>query len=166
MNVRTRAEIHVARSPEEVFDFVVEPSHFPRWLRTVAPIPGVTEVEPLDPGPQRVGSRRRITTSDGGVVVEEVLALDRPERHGYRWKKPKLPFSLLVKSGEGSWRFTPEKGGTRVEWTYTFELTTPLVYLHAKLVVLAFRRWMQRNLARIEREIDRTARDESPRARA
>ncbi len=153
MDVRTRATIEIARSPEEVFDFVADPSHFARWLRPLAPIPGVRSTEAIGEGAQRVGSRRRIAMTDGAILIEEVLVLDRPHRHAYRWEKPKLPFSLLVKSGRGDWTFAPSGTHTRVEWTYTFELTTPLAYLPGRLVVLAFRRWMRRNLARIEREL-------------
>lgn len=153
MNVSTRATIEIAGSPEEVFDFVADPFLLARWLRELAPIPGVKAAEAIGERAQRVGSRRRIAMTDGAVLIEEVLVLDRPHRHAYRWEKPKLPFSLLVRSGRGDWTFAPSAAGTRVEWTYTFELTTPLVYLPGRLVVLAFNRWMRRNLARVEPEL-------------
>jgi hypothetical protein len=85
--------------------------------------------------------------TDGSVVREEVLAWERPSRHRYRWlDPPAFPFSLLVRSGEGDWRFAPADGGTRIEWVYTFELTSPLVSPLAAALMPVFRRWMQRAL--------------------
>jgi hypothetical protein len=156
MKLSTRVEQEFARSPDEVFDLIVDPLRFPEWLKDVGPIPGVVRAEPMGEGPQKVGSKRRIETSDGGAVVEEVFALDRPRHHRYRWEKPKFPFSLIVKSGEGDWHFHPAGRGTRVEWEYTFELTSPLMYLTAKLVVVLFRRWMRVNLARVEDVLGRS----------
>ena len=44
------------------------------------------------------------------------------------------------------------------EWEAPFELPTPLVYGLARLVVFAFRRWMKKNLERIEAELELRAR--------
>ena len=67
----------------------------------------------------------------------------------YRWlKPPAFPFSLIVRHGEGDWHFSAANGGTRIDWEYTFELTSPLAWPLAAAVMLIFRRWMQRALLR------------------
>ena len=55
----------------------------------------------------------------------------------------------LVRRGEASWTFAPEGDGTRVVWHYTFELTSPLAYPVAALVMILFRRWMASGLERL-----------------
>jgi hypothetical protein len=101
-------------------------------------------------GEPKVGARRRIELTDGSVMGEELLAFERPLRHAYRWTDPPaLPLSLLVRRGTGDWTFTPEAGGTRIAWSYRFELTSPLAWPLAALVALLFRRWMAQGLAEL-----------------
>ena len=150
MDVTVRSAIHVPRPPEVVWDFAVGCENFPRFLRRLGPLPGVVEVAMLDgaaPGP---GVRRRVTMTDDSVLVEHVLELSRPTTHRYRWEGgPRPPFSLLVRSGEGSWAFAAAAGGTDVVWSYRFALTTPLVWPLAAPVLLAFRAWMARGLTNL-----------------
>ena len=148
MKLSTRARVHVPRSPEQVFDVAVR--ELPALLQKYGPIPGVDHIELLEGTTPVTGSRRRVTMTDGSVIQEEVLELTRPRRHNYRWlNRPKFPFSLIVKTAEADWIFTPESGGTTVEWTYPFPLTSPLVFLQARLAVALFKRWMQRALDRL-----------------
>lgn len=148
MKLSTRARVHVPRSPEQVFDIAVR--ELPALLQKYGPIPGVDHIEMLEGAQPVTGARRRVTMTDGSVIQEEILELTRPRRHNYRWlNKPKFPFSLIVKTAEADWVFTPESGGTTVEWTYTFTLTTPLVWPQARLAVALFKRWMQKALDRL-----------------
>jgi hypothetical protein len=49
----------------------------------------------------------------------------------------------LVRSARADWRLTPADGGTHVEWTYAFTLTSPLAWPVAyPLLTQVFRRWM------------------------
>jgi hypothetical protein len=88
------------------------------------------------------------------VLDEEIVAFDRPHRHRYRWlNRPAPPFSYLVSGGEGDWTFTADGASTRIVWSYTFELTSPLVLPLMLPVRALFRRWMQRGLERIREEL-------------
>ncbi len=154
MKVETRAEIHVPQPPEQVFDFAVACDTFPRILHKLGPLPGIVNAEMVDAPAPRLGARRRVTMSDGNVVEEELVAFERPVRHRYRWlSRLAPPFSLLVRTGEGDWTFTPSGGGTTIVWIYRFDLTTPLVYPFAALVLVLFRRWMMRGLGLIRTEL-------------
>ncbi len=156
MQMRVTAAVDIDRPVEEVYDFAVAEGTFPRIVRALGPIPGIAHVEMEGGRPLEPGARRRVRMSDGSEVREEILEVERPRRHRYRWMEPpKAPFNLLVKSGEGDWRFAPAGAGTRVEWVYTFELTTPLVYPLAAAVLALFRRWMQRGLERLREEMRR-----------
>jgi hypothetical protein len=142
---------HVVGAPtEKVFDFAVASENLPRILRGLGPIPGITSIEMLDGAALAPGARRRVRMSDGSDILEEVTALDRPRRHSYRWlNAPAAPFSLLVRRAEADWIFTASAQGTRIEWTYRFELTSPLAAPLAALVMILFKRWMRRGLERI-----------------
>jgi hypothetical protein len=150
MEIATRTEQHVPLPPEAVFDRAVACETFPRILLPLGPIPGVARAEMVGGGEPKAGAQRRIELTDGSVMGEELLAFDRPRRHAYRWlDPPALPLSLLVRRGTGDWSFTPEAGGTRIAWSYRFELTSPLAWPLAALVALLFRRWMAQGLAEL-----------------
>ena len=161
MQLEVVVSTEVDAAPERAFDFAAANEVFPRILRAYGPIPGIASIEMLDGARLAAGSRRRVLMTDGTEILEELLAYDRPQRHRYRWlNAPKPPFSLLVSRGEGDWIFRAAGSGTRIEWTYTFDLTSPLVALPAKLVLAIFKRWMQRGLD----EVARLLRDERVRA--
>ncbi len=152
MIIETRASIDIARPVEEVFDLATDLNRLPEYMTKVGPIPGVLGVEMVDGQTPRAGARRRVRMSDRSTIGEEVVSLDRPTRHGYRWlNPPALPFSLIVRGAEADWRFTPAGSGTRIDWTYRFTLSTFLVYPMAALIVALFRRWMTNALERIAR---------------
>jgi len=150
MNVSARADIEIRRAADDVFDLAASCEGFPRFIHRLGPIPGVTHAELVDAAVPKSGVRRRISTTDGNVIEEELLAFERPSRHRYRWRnRPPLPFRLLVSGAEGDWSFAPIAGGTRIVWDYRFELTSPFVYPLAAVGMALFRRWMQRALARL-----------------
>ena len=149
MRLSAHADVEIPRPAEAVFDFATSCEGFPRFILPFGPIPGIARAEMLGAAEPKAGAERRIHMSDGSIVDEEVLAYDRPSRHRYRWlKPPAFPFSLIVRSGEGDWRFHAVSGGTRVEWDYAFELTSPLAWPLAAALMGIFRRWMQRALGR------------------
>jgi uncharacterized protein YndB with AHSA1/START domain len=146
MKLSTRASVEVSRPPEAVFDVATDPARIPGLMKKLGPIPGVLGIDP------ETGSTRAVRMSDGSTMREEVTVADRPRDYRYRWlNPPKAPFSLLVRGGAADWSFRPNRGGTTVDWTYTFELTTPLVYPLAAPVILLFNRWMRAALAELAR---------------
>jgi len=150
LRIRVSAGVEVERPVAEVFDFAVAPESFARFVKPLGPIPGIVRIEMLDGAVPAPGARRRVTMSDGSEVLEEILALERPARHAYRWLgRPAAPLHLLVRGAEGEWRFAPTAHGTHVAWTYAFELTTPLAWPLAAAVAQLFRLWMQRALDRL-----------------
>jgi len=150
MNVSTRATITVRATPEAVFDLVNDPERTPDVFVAHGPIVGVTGAQVVSAGPLAEGKVRHITTADGATLTETMLTFDRACAVRYRLEGLARPFSFLVRHGDASWRFTPEEGSTRVEWTYTFELTTPLAWPLAALIVgTVFRGWMNSCLHRV-----------------
>lgn len=123
-------------------------------LRARGPFAGISKVEMHEGYTQATGAKRRIFMTDGTVLEEVILAYDPPVRHRYGWTGgAKFPFSLLVRSGTGNWDFTEEAGGTRIVWTYTFGLTSPLAYPLAIPIVRVFNGWLQQGLDAIRAHI-------------
>jgi hypothetical protein len=121
-----------------------------KLFRPRGSIAGITKAEMINGAPLAAGARRRIELSDGAVIEEDVVAFDRPTRHTYRWNRGlRAPAKFLVHAGEGDWTFSDQDGGTRIDWTYTFELTTPVVYLAALVMRGQFQRWMDQQLCAI-----------------
>jgi uncharacterized protein YndB with AHSA1/START domain len=147
MQLHTRAQVTISRPREEVFDFAVAHENLSRVLVKLGPIPGVVRIEPAG------GARRLVSLSDGAVVEEEVLELERPRVHRYSLSGLKPPFSLMIRSGEACWTFRDAERGTDVEWVYTFQLRSPLAAPPAAALLLLFRRWMQAGLDRIRAEL-------------
>ena len=100
------ADVLIARPPQEVFDYLMEPNHLPIWDSSIL------EAEKLTPGAPRIGTRWRGASKILGrrfTWVTEIQEFDAP-----RWS--------LSRTVEGDIGFTAsyalqdEDGGTR--YTY------------------------------------------------
>ena len=123
----------VAKRPEAVFDYVVDPANLAAWQTSK------TRVEPLSEGEPRQGYRIREWTKPPGrkefEQVVEFALFDRPRL--LRAHIVEGPFPV-----DGTWSFHPDAAGTRVEFVAEGELTgamrlaAPLI---ARLVGREFR---------------------------
>ena len=115
--MRVEEAFHVARSPEDVFDYVTDPSRLAEWQTTK------TSVEPLTEGPPRLGTRVRERTKPPGArefeQVVEFTEFDRPRRLRVHVVDGPQPI-------DGTWSFEPEAGGTLVRFAAVGELRGPL----------------------------------------
>ena len=154
MDISTSASVLVPRLREEVFAVATDSTNASQTLRPRGPFAGITNVELYEGHTLAKGTKRRVTMTDGTVLDEVILDYEPPVRHRYGWTGgAKFPFSLLVRSGTGSWDFTEEEGGTRIVWTYTFGLTSPLAYPLAIPIIWLFKGWLQQGLEAVRAEI-------------
>lgn len=137
MEVSARSRITVGCSPEQAYDFVTSLEAPAKTFEGHGRIPGVTRTEVEGGGLLREGAICRVHGTDGSVMERLITVMDRPRRHEYRLAGGfKKPLGWLVRAGHGVWTFTPDsKGGTEVEWTYTFTLTSPLSFPFVYLLV-------------------------------
>lgn len=149
MKLDSKASVEIGRPREQVFDIAVDAKKLPAIMKRVGPIPGVSSVDME--GELRAGARRKANMSDGSVMGEEITVLERPRAYAYRWlNKPAAPFSLLVRGADSDWNFAETPGGSRVDWTYTFELTSPLAAPLAWAAIQLFGRWMRAALGELK----------------
>ena len=95
----------VARSPEDVFAFMVDPENLVKW-QTVK-----TYVTPLTEGPTRLGSRFREGTKVGPRRWDQVVEVTEFE--------PGRIFGVKVTEGprsSGRWTMEPDGAGARVRF--------------------------------------------------
>ena len=102
-----RYTIHIDRSPEQVWAYMMDFSKAPRWRNLVR------EVEVLTPGPLRVGSELKITFDVLGKVrkaISEVWALEPERRFGVRNTEQNV-------SGIFEYTLVPDPTGVTVTFT-------------------------------------------------
>lgn len=137
MKIGITRTLDFRRSPEEVFDFTNAAENLTSFSG-YGPIPGIREARYRGGMPPQLGAIREVIKTDGTVHVEEITRFERPVRHISRITGLSPPFSWLVRSGEDDWMFHREGGITRVTRTFSFELTSPLIYPVAVVVLHLF----------------------------
>jgi len=153
-SISTSASVFIPRPREEVFAVATDSTNTPRTIRRRGPFAGIRKIEMYEGQSLAKGSKRRIFMTDGTVLDEVILDYDPPKRHRYGWSGGvKPPFSLLVRSGTGNWDFIETEGGTRIVWTYTFGLTSPLAYPLAIPIIWLFKGWLQQGLDALRTEL-------------
>jgi hypothetical protein len=153
VKISTSASVVIPRPRDEVFALVTD-SRNASVLRSRGPFAGILKVELHEGQALATGAKRQVVMTDGTVLEEVILDYDPPVRHRYGWTGgAKFPFSLLVRSGIGNWDFTEVEGGTRIVWTYSFGLTSPLAYPLAVPIIWLFKGWLQQGLEAIRTEL-------------
>lgn len=103
-------DVEIGRSPEDVFSYVTDPTHFSEWQDAVV------GAERLDVGPTRPGSRIKLTRKVGKRTVtmtSELIEYDPPKSYAFR-----VIDGPVRAKGRG--RFEPLDDGARTR--FTFEL--------------------------------------------
>ena len=99
--------IHIERSPERVWAYMMDFSQAPRWRNLVR------QIDVITPGPLRVGSELLVTFDSMGKVkraVSEVWAFEPARRWGVRNTEQNV-------TGVFEYTLAPESNGTRVTFT-------------------------------------------------
>jgi carbon monoxide dehydrogenase subunit G len=119
--VRGESRVTIAKSPAEVFPWLVEDDKVPQWMS------GLELYEPLDPGPLHVGSRIRQELLVSGQHLRfelEVAELDAPRRAVLRFEGSGF-------KAANEYTVVEEAGGARVTWVVSGDATS----FKAKLIV-------------------------------
>ena len=136
MQVQTTAHVLIAADIERVFDASTDCENLPQFFTGYQTIPAIVSARTEDGQPLREGSRRIVTNSDGTSVEEIILTLKRPHCQEYQLIKGlKPPFSWLVRSAAGRWRYEEDDAGVKVTWRFEFEIRNILAYFIFQQVV-------------------------------
>jgi hypothetical protein len=157
MKLRAQASQTLPGSRHEVFDFATNNATYERTLnRSLGPIAGLERAEMHMGHRLQAGALRSIVMKDGTTIEETILVHDPPRRHQYRWTEgARPPASWMLKSATGTWDFSGTDGRTRVDWTYEFELKSPIFYPLAAIMRVLFQRWMALGLDAMRATLER-----------
>ena len=103
--------IHIDRSPEKVWAYMMDFSQAPRWRNLVR------EIEVLTPGPLRVGSELKITFDLQGrqkQALSEVWAFEPARRFAIRNTEQNV-------TGVFEYRLEPDGRGTRISFSCSIQ---------------------------------------------
>jgi uncharacterized protein YndB with AHSA1/START domain len=138
--MRITESFTVARPPEEVFAFMVEPGNLAKW-QTIK-----TFVEPLTDGRPRLGYRVREGNRVGPRRWEHVVEFVEFE--------PGRAFAVRVVEGPpsgGRWVFAPDDAGTTVRFEAEFGAPRLIAPLVKPLMRRQFRGYHRRLRDQVER---------------
>jgi len=153
MNVLLHTERTIHAAPEAVYALSLDAERFPALFTGFGPIPGLRKI--VLNGPLAVGATRDLEDNAGVVLKERIDALEPGRRHAYTLSGLQPPLAWLARAGHADWHFVPSNEGTRVVWTYDFELTSPLVLPLAWPLLQGFMRTaMLRCLDAMARELE------------
>ena len=127
MRVTVRESVRLAARPETVFDFMASEPGFLSF-RGWGPIPGLARVEFEHGDYHVVGSRSRVTNTDGSTHREVVVECDRPLRFAVRIHDLSSPFRMLVHELDERWQVVPEGPASRLDRTFGFTLRSALYW--------------------------------------
>jgi hypothetical protein len=127
MEVSTSVVIEIERPREELFARLGSSDELPNFIVPKGPIPGIKKAYIVGGGELKQGAIRRLVMTDGVPLDEEFLAFEPPRKVHYRLKGFRGPLALIAKHCEGQWVFSPLGHGTRISWTFTAHLTSPVV---------------------------------------
>ncbi len=155
MDVSTSVVIEIPAEREQLWKKLTDSETLPNIIVPRGIIPGVKKAYMVGGGEARKGSIRRLVMTDGTPLDEEFVDFEAPRKLRYTLKGFRTPLSLIAKTCEGQWVFSPlGHGMTRVSWTFTAHLTSPAAAPAALPVIKVFmKQAMQSSLAALKASV-------------
>ncbi len=144
--IRFTCETTLPQQPEEIAKQILD---LTRWSEFTGygPLPGIREAAFETKTAEIVGTRIRVTNSDGSTHVEEIVEWEPTRRLRLHMHEFSPPVSRLAKAFDESWEF--DHDGDRTHVVRSFEmhpgsaLTRPLVWLISLLLKRAIARHLE-----------------------
>ncbi len=151
MDIQTGAVIEIDRDREAVWKMATGVDALPDIIRALGPIPGIRKAYVIGGGETRLGAVRRLVMTDGTPLDEEITTFEAPRKLAYTLKGFRGPLAAITERCEGQWVFSPLGNGTRVSWTFTAHLRSPVLAPAGLLVLKVFmKRAMESSLSALK----------------
>lgn len=138
----TRLSVTIARPVEDVLRVLTDPGKTPLWSAPAVEEHWITE------GPVRVGSvRHAVTRFMGRRSENDAEVIEYVPNRGWTMKSVSGP--PFVVSAD----FAPVDGGTRVDWTWSFDFRGPMKPI-GPIVAWAFGRQFAKDLGRLKQMLE------------
>ncbi len=139
MALRCESTVTIARSPEDVFPWLVDDDKVPQWMS------GLEQYEPVEPRPLHVGSRirQRLSVSGQNLGFELEVAELAPPRGAV------LRFEGSGFRAANEYTVTESAGGAHVVWVVSGDTTSFKAKLVAPMVQAKLQEKHDGDLARL-----------------
>jgi carbon monoxide dehydrogenase subunit G len=137
--LRCESTVTIAKTPAQVFPWLIEDDKVPQWMS------GLELYEPVEPGPLRAGSRIRQRLSVSGQQLSfelEVTELAPPQRAVLRFEGSGF-------KAANEYALAESAGGTRVTWVVAGDTTSFKAKLVAPMVQAKLQEKLDGDLARL-----------------
>jgi carbon monoxide dehydrogenase subunit G len=137
--LRCESTVTIAKSPEDVFPWLIDDDKVPRWMS------GLELYEPVEPGALHVGSRirQRLVVSGQQLAFElEVTDLAPP-------RSAVLRFEGSGFKAANHYTITDSAGGARVSWVVSGDTTSFKAKLVAPMVQAKLQEKLDGDMARL-----------------
>ena len=140
-------------TPEGAYDAVVSAPLEEILGVRVGLIPAIIGCSGQDGPWGTVGQTRTIEMSDGGRVLETLVAADRPSEYRYRITEVRGPLRPLVRSIDGRFGYEQSDTGTKVTWSWDLHPTNAVTRLALPLFALSWHRSARRMFDRLAERV-------------
>ena len=147
---RVEASRTVPVEPAVAFDRLIGAPLTDVFSRRYAAFPAVVEVLDQDGAWGNVGQTRTIVLADGARMRETLTSIDPAHSFGYRLDGIEGPLRHFVDTVDGLWTVTPDDGGSRVAWAWTFYPKTSPARLTSNVIGRMWTGYAERALAELE----------------
>ena len=135
-------------TPKEIAQQILDVSRWPEF-KGFAFIPGVKTAEFEVQTPQIVGSRIRVTNTDGSSHVEEIVEWQPGQRLTLMMKDFSLPLSFVATSFEETWEFNRLDHATEVTRSFKLHARSSL----SRIALVAISWFLKKAIARHLRQM-------------
>jgi hypothetical protein len=130
---------------EEIARRILNAAYWPDF-HGYGPIPGIKAAEFEVRTPALVGTRIRVTNTDGSTHVEEIVEWQPGQRLRLEFKDFSPPLSRLAAGMEETWEFPPTANATRVIRTFKMHARSALTWPILLMISYFLRRAILRHL--------------------
>jgi hypothetical protein len=136
------------RAPEEIASQILDLANWPAFTG-FWPLPGIKTAEFETRTPEIVGSRFRVTDTDGSSHVEEIVEWQPTHRLQLRMHDFSAPLSRFATRFEETWQFERTNEGTEVIRSFELYATSLFAKPFLWVISLLLRRAIARHLRQL-----------------
>lgn len=136
--------------PEQIAGQILELAHWPDF-KGYGPLPGITEAVFEVRTPDIIGTRIRVTNTDGSHHLEEIIAWEPERRVQLAMQDFAPPLSRLATRFVETWEFEWIDTGTRVRRSFELYPKSFVARLALRLIAILLKRAVARHLRHLRR---------------
>lgn len=139
------------QSPDEIVQQILDLTNWPDF-KGFAFLPGIKAAEFEVRTPEIVGSRIKVTNTDGSNHVEEIVEWQPDRRLTLHFKDLSPPVSRLATRFEETWDFEPGSGGTKAIRSFKLFAKSVMTWPFLWLISIFLKKAIARHLVQMRND--------------